>query len=312
MAQLFQKSLFIAVILLAVLSACSPTTEPTLSGAIVPTRIATGTPTNTPTATATFTPSPTFTPSNTPTITPSPTRSIITVDIGDAFSFTDNDTLTVDDWRIQYTFVGNQGDSITVEMNTDSSRLDPLLVLVDEQGNRRIENDDATEGNDNAAIMNYVLGDDGIYTILATRRGEANSPYVGDYQLTFLRLPSNYYDPQSGISLMPIDFNTDETGSISSDSPFQSYIFTADLGDVVSIEMTRASGNLDPYLVLVNRQTRQILAENDDDTRSDTTNAFVDAVTIPEAGEYIVIATRYQGIDGNSSGDFVLRISTQE
>ncbi|MEL6308718.1 MAG: hypothetical protein AAFQ52_11295, partial [Chloroflexota bacterium] len=199
-------------------------------------------------------------------------------------------------------------------MNTDSPRLDPLLVLVDENDARLTENDDTTNDTDNAAIMNYVIETDGTYTILATRRGEADSPYIGPFQLSFLRLPSNYYDTASGIALMPLALNTDETGAISNDASFESYIFTGTAGTVITVEMNRASGDLDPYLVLVNRQTREILAENDDDPRPDamTTNAYIDSFSLPTDGEYIVLATRYQGADGNSAGDFVLRVSTPE
>lgn len=324
MTKIMRSCLWIVVLVIFV--ACTAEPTPTLSGAIVPSReptataTATLTPTHTATATVTSTPTttpsntPTLTPSNTPTITPSPTRVIPTVNIGDVFTFTDNNDITDTDWRVQYTFTASAGDSISVEMNTDSARLDPLLILVDEDETRLTENDDTAENSDNAAIMNYVIETDGTYTILATRRGENDSPYVGPFQLTFLRLPSNYYDPDTGIALMPLALNVDETGVINDEVAFESYIFTASAGTIVSVTMNRASGDLDPYIVLVNRQTREILAENDDDPRDNisTTNAFIDSVTLPADGEYIVLATRYQGVDGSSAGDFVLRVSTQE
>ena len=160
-------------------------------------------------------------------------------------------------------------------------------------------------------ILNFVLATDGNYTVIASRRGEDDSPYIGDYQLSFLRLPANYYDPATGIFLMPIDLNTDEIGmQLTDNEPFQSYIFEGDADAVISIEMSRASGNLDPYLILVNRQTQEIVAQNDDDERSETVNAYIGDVTLPQQGEYIILATRYQGIDGNSAGEFILRVST--
>lgn len=342
MTQLFRKYNPVLLVMIFVLSACGTNNTATQQGALVPTRADTSTPTatytpsNTPTPTYTFTPSPTLTdtptptptetftplptftlsptpiPTNTPTITPSPTPTVPTVDIGDVLSFTVNGTISSLDWRVRYTFEGSSGDSISVEMNTDSARLDPLLVILDANGTRIAENDDIVEGTDNAGILNFVLLNDGIYTILATRRGEEDSPYIGDYQLNFLRLPANYYDPNTGIFLMPIEVNTDEIGEINDSEPFQSYIFEGSAGDIISIEMTRASGNLDAYLILVNRQTQEIVAQNDDDERSDTTNAYIANVTLPQEGEYIVLATRYQGIDGNSAGEFILRISTTE
>lgn len=310
MTLVFRRAAFILITIFFVLTACTTQVTPTLSGAIVPTRAATGTPTQTPTVTATATATPTLTPTNTPTITPTPTRTIPSVDIGDTFSFTGNGTISVLDWQVRYTFIGNAGDSVSIEMNTTSPQLDPLLALVDFNGTRLIENDDINEASDNAAILNYIIDADGIYTIVATRRGEGDSPYIGDYQLDFLRLPANYYDAETGLALLPIELNTDQIGSIDDEAFFQSHIFTGSTGDVISITMNRASGDLDPYLVLVNRQTRQILIDNDDDVVNNTINASIEAITLPQDGEYVILATRYQGADGNSVGDFVLRIST--
>ncbi|GAB5490298.1 MAG: hypothetical protein Phog2KO_05130 [Phototrophicaceae bacterium] len=296
------------ILIIFILTACggSDQTQP-LSGAIVPTRASTATATATLTPTATVTASPTLVPSSTPTLVPSPTATLPSIAVSDDFSFTSNGSITATDWQVRYTFNATMGDSISIEMTTDSPQLDPLLVILDASNMRLIANDDINETTDNAGILNYVVQADGMYTILATRRGEEDSPYIGDYQLNFLRLPANYYDPNTGISLMPIELNTDEIASITNDSPFQTFVITGNEGDVISIEMNRASGNLDAYLVIVNRQTQEILAENDD--HDETSNAYLENITLPQTGEYIIIATRYQGVDGNSEGDFVLRIS---
>jgi hypothetical protein len=287
------------------LSACQ-SAEPTQAGAVVPTRratsVATETSTITPTATATNTPTPTLT----------PTREIPSEEIGSDYSFENNGTNSAADWRVRYIFAAEAGDSISVEMTSDSPRLDPMLILEDATGNRVFVNDDAVEGNDNAAIVRYVIEADGIYTLIATRRGEEDSPYIGDYQLSFLRLPSSYYDPATGISLLPIDANSNVTGEITEISFFTAYIFTGNTGDNISVEMSRVSGNLDTYLILVNRRTRAILAENDDDERSDTTNSYISDFTLPENGEYIVLASRYQGVDGVSLGEFSLQVIKED
>lgn len=312
----FSKYHFMFFLLIFVLTACGTNSTQVLDGAVVPTRAVTASPTatlipsNTPTATLTLTATVTIIPSETATFAPTATPTTPPIEIGNELSFTINGSITTLDWQIRHTFTGNVGDSINIEMNTDSARLDPLLVLLDANGTRLAENDDVSEDTDNAGILSFVLTVDGNYTVLASRRGEDDSPYIGDYQLNFLRLPANYYDPETGISLMPIDLNTDEIGAISNDEPFQSYIFQGNTGDVITLEMSRASGNLDPYLILVNRQTREIISQNDDHEGSETVNAYLNNVTLPEQGEYIILATRYQGVDGNSTGEFILRIST--
>jgi hypothetical protein len=302
---LVSKTGIFVLILILMLSACQ-TAEPTLEGPIVPSRI----PTDLPTETATASPSPTATNTPTPTLTPTPV--IPSVQIGTAFTFNGTGTISTTDWRVRYVFEAKAGDAITVEMKTDSPRLDPLLILEDETGHRLFVNDDSPEGNDNAAIREYEIETDGTYTLVATRRGEEDSPYIGDYQINYLRQREEWRDTASGISLRPLEFNQMITGEITDESYYVAYIFTGTSGDVVSIEMSSFSDSLDTYLILVNRRTRAILAENDDDERSETTNAFISEFTLPETGEYIVLASRYQGIDGTSSGEFSLQVIKSE
>jgi hypothetical protein len=308
---LARKTGIFILITFFLLSACQ-SAEPTLQGAVVPTRrataAATNTPTVTPSATATNTPTPTLTPS--PTLTP--TRAIPMQEIGSAFTYENNGTISVVDWRVHYVFSAEAGDSIRVEMNTDSPHLDPLLILEDSEGERLTENDDTIEGSDNAAIVNFVIPEDGQYTIVATRRGEEDSPYIGNYQLSFLRLLSRNYDPATGISLFPLEVNQSITGEITETVYFIPYIFTGETGDIVSIEMNRVSGNLDTYVILVNRRTHTILAENDDEEGGETSNSAIRDFTLPENGEYIVLASRYQGADGASLGEFSLQVIIED
>lgn len=299
-----KTGLFILILIFS-LSACQ-SSDSALQGAVVPTRIATGTPTQT------ATPTPTATATNTPTPTLTPTAVIPSVEIGSVFSFETTGTLNASDWRVRYIFDADAGDVISVQMNTDSPRLDPLIILENEAGERLTVNDDAVEGVDNAAILNYVIENDGTYALVASRRGEEDSPYIGDYEISYLRLPASYYDPATGISLRPIEANQEANGEISDEAFFVAYVFTGNTGDVVSVEMNRVSGNLDAYLILVNRRTRTIIAENDDDERDETTNAYLSEISLPENGEYLVLATRYQGADGLSTGEFSLQVIREE
>jgi hypothetical protein len=300
---LVSKTGIFALILLVILSACQ-TAEPTLEGPIMPTRIATGTPTNTPT------PSPSPTATNTPLPTLTPTPEIPSVQIGEAYTYEGNGTITSSDWRVFYIFTANVGDAISVVMKTDSPRLDPLIILEDSNGHQLFVVDDAVEGNDNAAIREFEIKATGTYTLIATRRGEEDSPYIGDFHLSFERLPLDYRDPVSGISLRPIEPNQMIIGEISDEIYYIAYIFTGTADEVISIEMNRLSSeqSLDAYLILINRRTQQRIAFNDDDERGETTNAYISNFTLPETGEYIILATRYQGVDGTSIGEFSIQV----
>ncbi|PJF20265.1 MAG: hypothetical protein CUN56_17040, partial [Phototrophicales bacterium] len=85
--------------------------------------------------------------------------------------------------------------------------------------------------------------------------------------------------------------------------------FQGEAGDVITIRMSTQSGTLDPYLVLINRNTRQIIAENDDNPASENgVDAIIENITLPANGDYIILATRYLGTEGTSGGGFTLEV----
>ncbi len=97
------------------------------------------------------------------------------------------------------------------------------------------------------------------------------------------------------------------TGNIRDDNPAVAYEFNAQAGDIVTITMNSTVGNLDPYLVL-NAPDGEQITLNDDDPQNDTLNAAIRNVTIPEDGDYVIIATRYGGDDNPSTGRYALTI----
>jgi uncharacterized protein YfaP (DUF2135 family) len=83
-----------------------------------------------------------------------------------------------------YTFTGQANDVITITMNATSGSLDPLLYLLDANGNLIDLNDDAEEGVTNAAIRDRLLVTGGIYTVVATRYGQDIGGTEGGFELT--------------------------------------------------------------------------------------------------------------------------------
>lgn len=280
----------------------------TATNTFTPTNTLTHTATRTPTHTATNTLTPSNTPTATPTFTPSytPTPPIASFSIGDELNFSANSSIDNVNWRIHYEFTAEANDVVTIEMTTNSRAFDPFLALRDENGERLIENDDARDDTDNAAIRDFEIPADGTYTIVATRRGGLDSPYVGEFRISFQRVP--------GIlrGFVPIDVDTAKTSTITDDQFFVGYVFQGNAGDVVYIEMIANSDDLDPYLVLVNFETQEVVAENDDDSRDGTLNAYIDGVELPSNGLYIILATRYQGEDGLSVGEFSIQLTIED
>jgi uncharacterized protein YfaP (DUF2135 family) len=83
-----------------------------------------------------------------------------------------------------YSFTAETSDVVTITMNATSGSLDPLLFLLDENGNLIDTNDDAAEGITNSAISDRLLLTGGTFTVIATRYGQEIGGTEGNYLLT--------------------------------------------------------------------------------------------------------------------------------
>ena len=95
------------------------------------------------------------------------------------------------------------------------------------------------------------------------------------------------------------------SGAISGKTYFELWTFTGTRGDRVQILM-EGDGALDPYLGLILAVTEEVIAEDDDSAGN--SNAYLD-VTLPETGDYIIVATRYDFDTGTSSGRYTLSLT---
>jgi hypothetical protein len=313
---LLQRRLLIGLLML-LLAACdsftqSATLTPTLRGAVVPTRIPTNTPTTTPpptntptstsTSTLTSTPTTTRTATGTPTATPvSTTTNIGTLNPGDTFS--DSGRINDDTPRQFYIFQATRGTRIEIRLNQISGTLDPLLLLQNDAEEILLENDDARDENTrNAFIPPYRIPLDGTYTIVATRFRQAEGPSSGMYNLSVRALP-----PETGAfpPPRPIGYDENRSGRIDDNRYYDLYRFSGQTGTTVTIRMNTASGDLDPYLMLINEDTQAVLSRNDD-AGDETLNARINRITLPEDGTYLIVATRPRGADGFTDGTYTL------
>ena len=88
-----------------------------------------------------------------------------------------------------YAFDGQAGDVVTVSMVASAGRLDTVLVLLDSQGFRLADNDDAVIGEStDSLIRELVLPEDGRYYVLATHFGLGYGGTTGAYDLLYSRL----------------------------------------------------------------------------------------------------------------------------
>ena len=203
-----------------------------------------------------------------------------------------------------YFLRAQRGDVISAEMRRTSGDLDPLLELATTEGNILVSNDDDPNaaGTLDAGIINYIVQNDGVYLIVATRFGHDTGDTEGSYVLSVTRTP---YDALGETPQIPylIDYGMTVAGSITNTAQARYFRFDGRRGDVITALLASDSGNLDPLLRIVDNNQIE-LAQNDDS--DGTRDAQIVAYTLPETGTYYLVATRSDQRNGDSTGDFTL------
>lgn len=203
--------------------------------------------------------------------------------------------------REVYYIDGLRGEVIQFELVATSGNLDPILSIFDDTGRMIFYRDD-TRGDLNIN-HNLTLNKTSRYFVVVGRFGYSLGATSGGFEL---RMERTGVLSEQGSTLRYGDSVID---TISDTNPQVYYTFQAEAGAILTIEMVRASGTLDPYIQVVNGD-RFVIADNDDQFGANTKNARIDSLLIDRAGTYIIVATRYGGVAGDSAGSFALTIDT--
>ncbi len=216
---------------------------------------------------------------------------------GDEFQ----DSIEEEDWLDLWSFGGQEGAQVTIAMDSASgSSLNEYLILLDPDGNTVAEDNDAGPG-DNALIANFTLPESGIYTIIATRSGQAWGTTRGDYRL---RLACQM---TSGLAC-----GKTQRGRITNADYYDYWEFTADAGTYISVTMypDPSTPDLDPYLELYRSSDLTTALISDDDDGNGDAAAF--SYLITQSGSYTVRARRYGssgGADGTTQGEYQVSLT---
>src|SRR5690606_22518860 len=125
---------------------------------------------------------------------------------------------------------------------------------------------------------------------------------TGRYRVEFERSGNAIQEVPPGMNFMP--YGSTVTGNINDATPQSVYAFYGQAGESITVAMSRADGDLDPVIEILD-STQRVVASNDDSDGS--RNARIDRYTLPATGIYYIRATRYQGADGpNTRGSFIL------
>ncbi len=204
--------------------------------------------------------------------------------------------------EVYYTFQAEQGDILTISMVRSSGTLDPFLRVVD--GDRFViaENDDQIGADTrNARVDALVIHESGTYIIVATRYDDSAGSFVLSIEETAASGTGS-----SRLAPLPIGYGETRNASLSHAQIERFYSFEAEAGDLITINMARgASGDLDSTIVLAD--ANYVTLEEDDDDGGNQ-NARIANYRIPAAGRYHIIAGRFEGARGQTSGAFALSL----
>jgi hypothetical protein len=234
--------------------------------------------------------------------------------------------ITPADYFQLWQFTGHRGDRVRISMSS-ADGLDSYLGLVEEATSTvLIEDDDSGGGSD--ALIETTLPSDGTFVIAATRYDFENGTSQGTYQLELAGGPGPQ-NPNENVAPDPSNAEPQEmrygvyymgdmqlgepiNGSILSSSFAHLYTINLQAGTDLAIVMMADASMLDSYLIFADADGN-VLAEDDDGFADET--GLGDALirlTVPQSGQYYIVATR-PGIDaGKSTGFYMLLAGVPE
>lgn len=205
-----------------------------------------------------------------------------------------------------YTFgITNEGSLVDLTVNTDNTR--PTTVIIADD---RLQPIAVT---DTGTLLGVPMPSSGNYLIFVAPAGGPAQSLTENYILAFNATGESGIveatdEPESEPAI-PITYNETVTGTIIPEDTGQRYIFSGLANDIIRISMTSTGGGLDP-LVRVLDADENVIGENDDIVAGQNRDSLLQ-LTLPEDGEYTILATHFIPTDGTpaSSGTYELTLS---
>ncbi len=205
--------------------------------------------------------------------------------------------------RLVYPFDGLRGDVISVRLTVTSGNLDPILTILDSNGTVIATRDDVPGGGGRDLILDSIrISASSRYSVIVSRFGDSLGTTSGEFTLTAERIGVS---SAAGSALRYGDSIYNE---VTNADPIVYYSFRGRAGDVVSVQMRRATGDLDSALQILNSRG-EVLAENDDSPGS--VDASITGLILRADDIYVIVATRYGQASGTSRGAFVLTLDAE-
>lgn len=210
--------------------------------------------------------------------------------------------------QVYYTFRANTGDIINIEMVRSSGTLDPYVQIVNRDRFLVAENDDIPdEASRNSRIENLIIDEAGTYVVIATRYGGEAGDTVGSFVLLVQEAGNSGLGNSRQVPVTLLMNQTVE-GELSDTQYQRFYQFQARRDQLVTINMERAAapGQLDTYLILATSGLQTLVEDDDGGVEQ---NSRIRRFRIPADGIYTIIATRFEGEIGTTTGRYRLQLT---
>jgi hypothetical protein len=198
---------------------------------------------------------------------------------------------------VSYIVNARVGDQIAVTLFTElESTARPQLELLDLNLGQVVS---PTSGQRFATLRSDIPRS-GPYILRATN---LNPQAGGNFNLRLTSYPADI----ERLNVEQVSYNKDYPTTISADAPQQYFRFSGKTGDLVTITMNRETGNLDPYLILMDSDLNELAANND--ASINTRDARIIQFRLPKDGDYYILAARNNLAQGTTAGDFTLALT---
>lgn len=220
--------------------------------------------------------------------------------------------ITDEEPQLYYVLRAEAGDILDIEMIAISGTLDPKLRIVDRDSFLIAENDDASPDTSNARIENLIIDETATYVIIATRYGEDGvtaGNTVGNFVLT---VDEAAISGLGNSRLVPQRIQPGDTlrRTLTDETYEHYYRFQAEANQIITVNMNRASapGQLDTYIILADANLEPLIEDDDGGSGRDSR---ISQFRLPESGTYYLIATRFEGADGTTTGEYTLSLQDE-
>lgn len=153
------------------------------------------------------------------------------------------------------------------------------------------------------AGIRTILPEAGIY-FLAVSLPDTGSA-GGGYGFIF----DQTINPATAENYIDMAYGESQRGNIDANVPAVTYRFFGSASDAVTITMSRAGGDLNSYLYLLDG-AGQLLFEDNDSAGTNNGDARI-TYTLPVEGPYLIIATRLGQAQGTTSGSYLLELDSE-